>query len=232
MSNNATVTTTGLLVMRRVEATARWFSVDPGPADVECQFAVSVRCYVKRSLVFHGRGQPPSMRYQPYIGASNGSFMKFGVRNLSVLQSDGACRWALRRMLARMPQLWVLRLTNDELDDVVPSNVVPQIIRAACGDNATRGFTFRFVMEVNRQFIHDEQALLMACKEMELGSSDKPDNCPICLEGLEGEPVVQPPRCPHVFHRQCIFSWFCKATTCPICRRDVRICALPEFLAL
>ncbi|VAH83387.1 unnamed protein product [Triticum turgidum subsp. durum] len=231
MSNHAAAATAGLLVMRRVEATARWFSIDPGPADAGCQFAVSVRCYVKRSLVFRRRGQPPYVIYQPYIGASNGSIMKFGVRDLSVLQSDDACRWALRRMLARMPQLQVLRHTDVDWDDVVPSNMVPQIVRAACGDNAPHGFTFHFVMAVDRQFIHDEQALLMACKR-ELGGSDKLENCPICLDVLEGEPVVQPPRCPHAFHHRCIFRWFCKATTCPICRRDVRICALPEFLSL
>jgi hypothetical protein len=234
MSNHAVAAAAaaGLLVMRSVEATASWFSVDPAPPDAGYQFAVFVKCYVKRSLEFRGRGQPPIVRHQQYIGPSNGSAMKFLVRDLSALQSDGACRWALRRMLARMPQLRVLRLADDEWDGVVPSNVVPQIVRVACGDSATRGFTFRFVMEVDRQFIHDEQALLMACKERDLGGSDRPDNCPICLEGLEGEPAVQPPRCPHAFHRRCIFRWFCQATTCPICRSDVRICALPEFLAL
>ncbi|KAE8800761.1 RING-H2 finger protein ATL1P [Hordeum vulgare] len=224
--------TAGLLVMRMVEATSSWFSVDPGPADPGCQFAVFVRCYVKRSLEFHGRGQPATVRHQPYIGPTNGSARKFLVKDLSVLQTDGGCRWALRRMLARMPQLGVLRLAEDEWDAVVPSNVVPQIVRVACGDGATRGFTFRFVLEVARKFVHDEQALLMACKERELAGSDSPDDCPICLEGLEGELAVQPPRCPHTFHRRCIFRWFCQAPTCPICRRDVRICALPEFLAL
>ncbi|XP_073351719.1 uncharacterized protein [Aegilops tauschii subsp. strangulata] len=204
MSNHAAAAGGGPVVMRRVE----------------------------RSLQFRRCGQPPLVTDQPYLGRYGSYGNRFIVTDLSTLQSDGACRRALRRMLAELPQLRALRLTQDEWDDVVTANVVPQIVRVACGNGATRGFTFRFEMEVDRQFIYDERALLMACKERELGGGGRPDKCPICLVGLEGEPAVQPPRCPHTFHRRCILMWFCKATTCPICRCDVRFCALPEFLAL
>ncbi|XBI21640.1 hypothetical protein VPH35_062741 [Triticum aestivum] len=223
----------GPVVVRQVEATTICFSEDPAPANTGYLFAVMVTCYVKRSLDFRGHGQRPYVLEQEYIEEGGDTATTFLVRDLSTLRSDGACRWALRGMLAELSQVRALDLPEDEWDAVVPADVVPQIVRLARGDDASYGFTFCFAMEVNWRFIHGELALLMACKEWELGGSKRADDCPICLDGLEleGQPAVELP-CKHPFHSQCISTWFSKETTCPMCRGDVRLCALPEFLNL
>ncbi|KAI4963868.1 hypothetical protein ZWY2020_010346 [Hordeum vulgare] len=101
---------------------------------------------------------------------ARGSATTFPVDDLSALQSDTACRGALRGMLEQLPQLRSLWLAEDEWDAVVPADIVPQIVRVARGDDAKDGFTFCFAMKVHRRiiFIYGEQALLMACKEREL----------------------------------------------------------------
>ncbi|CAM0884668.1 unnamed protein product [Alopecurus aequalis] len=150
----------------------------------------------------------------------------FDVADLAALRSAIACRGTLRRMLAEIPQLRWLRLTEDEWDAVVPGGLVPEIVGAAHrGD----GFTFFFTLEVHRRVIYDERALLMASKERlaSMAPGDMND-CPICWDGLERECAVELPGCEHGFHWRCISMWFSTARTCPVCRGDVWHSALPE----
>ncbi|XP_037475046.1 RING finger protein 215-like [Triticum dicoccoides] len=228
----------GAVVDRRLDATTICFSEEPAPAASDGgspRFALRVTCSVTRSLEFRRSGRRPKVVLQKYTKADSDSAVTLPVGDLSVLQSDGACQGALRGMLAELRQLRELHLDEDEWDAVVPADIVPQIVRVARGDDAKDGgFTFCFAMKVHRRIIHGEEALLMACKERELDldGAGTTDDCAICLDGLEGEPAVQLPGCPHAFHRRCISTWFSKKTTCPMCRDDVRLCALRKFLNL
>merc|ERR1712232_1308942 len=53
------------------------------------------------------------------------------------------------------------------------------------------------------------------------------DECPICLESLEGEPhvAVKPhvavTRCWHTFHTTCLVRWLRVHGNCPCCRTDL-----------
>lgn len=42
--------------------------------------------------------------------------------------------------------------------------------------------------------------------------------CPICFEEI-GEGVQL--KCDHMYHSDCIHTWFMKKTTCPMCRYDI-----------
>tara|TARA_B100000963_G_C22467804_1_gene598701 strand:+ start:188 stop:625 length:438 start_codon:yes stop_codon:yes gene_type:complete len=42
--------------------------------------------------------------------------------------------------------------------------------------------------------------------------------CPICYEVI-GEGVQL--KCDHMYHKECIHTWFDKKTTCPMCRYDI-----------
>lgn len=49
------------------------------------------------------------------------------------------------------------------------------------------------------------------------------DDCPICLELMNDDSVpLKELSCSHVFHRSCIYNWFCvdpkRHTRCPICK--------------
>ena len=47
-------------------------------------------------------------------------------------------------------------------------------------------------------------------------------NCHICLEEYEDDDEIAQTPCKHLFHKNCIFSWFKRFfTTCPSCRYDL-----------
>jgi len=46
--------------------------------------------------------------------------------------------------------------------------------------------------------------------------------CAICTDPISiGKPAKQLP-CNHLFHENCISTWFCRRLTCPLCRRNFR----------
>ncbi len=49
------------------------------------------------------------------------------------------------------------------------------------------------------------------------------DNCPICIEKLEGTECEENKtlKCNHTFHKKCIDSWLFINNTCPVCRAKV-----------
>lgn len=49
------------------------------------------------------------------------------------------------------------------------------------------------------------------------------DGCLICLELFnQGETVIRL-KCNHYYHTQCIYSWFEKKMTCPLCDEILKI---------
>ena len=53
---------------------------------------------------------------------------------------------------------------------------------------------------------------------------DNTDNeCLICLEGFNKQETVIQLKCNHYYHTQCIYSWFEKKKTCPICDEILNI---------
>ena len=211
---------------RQVQAAAICFYEEGAPAG---KFEVSATCLVTRSFEFwrRDRERPPEedvIQLKRAVGTTTTTV------DLDALQNAAGCRGTLRGMLAALPQLRSLRLTEEEWDTVVPGNLVPKIVRTA---RHGHGFTFFFTLEVYLHVIHDERALLMACKErMASTAPGEGHECAICLDGLEGESAVELPGCEHVFHRRCISMWFSTERTCPICRGDVWLSSLTEFLDL
>ncbi|XP_078153157.1 RING-H2 finger protein ATL39-like [Carex rostrata] len=54
-------------------------------------------------------------------------------------------------------------------------------------------------------------------------ASNMNTDCVICLSKLQkGEPVVMLSICLHLFHPECIRSWFRHNSTCPLCRFDYK----------
>ena len=47
------------------------------------------------------------------------------------------------------------------------------------------------------------------------------DECIICLEKYNMNDKIVRLNCSHIYHRDCIKSWFNKKMTCPICRYDI-----------
>ena len=46
--------------------------------------------------------------------------------------------------------------------------------------------------------------------------------CSICLENFNiNNKCIKIPECQHIFHKDCIYKWFDKNKTCPICRIDI-----------
>tara|TARA_B100000963_G_C22417035_1_gene575927 strand:+ start:172 stop:447 length:276 start_codon:yes stop_codon:yes gene_type:complete len=52
---------------------------------------------------------------------------------------------------------------------------------------------------------------------------DKDYECIICLEEFNENETVSITKCGHLYHTQCIYSWFLKKRTCPICDIEIRI---------
>ena len=216
-------------VQRWVKATTIYFSEAAAPAG---KFAVTVTCLATCSFKFWRRGHEQAEDVIRQRVPGNITTM-FDVADLAALRSAAACRVTLRGMLEELPQLRSLRLAEDEWDAVVPGGdlILSKIVEAA---HRGHGFTFFFKMKVRRRVIHDERALLMACKER-LASATAPgemNECPICFDGLEGESAVELPDCEHAFHSRCISTWFFTEKTCPICRGDVWLSSLTEFLEI
>uniref|UniRef100_A0A5B7A7F4 RING-type E3 ubiquitin transferase n=1 Tax=Davidia involucrata TaxID=16924 RepID=A0A5B7A7F4_DAVIN len=48
--------------------------------------------------------------------------------------------------------------------------------------------------------------------------------CAVCLSEFEGDENLRLlPKCDHVFHPECIDTWFASHTTCPVCRADLTL---------
>lgn len=48
------------------------------------------------------------------------------------------------------------------------------------------------------------------------------DDCPICLCECSKDEKCCQLECGHIFHTSCIFTWFEKHDTCPMCRMEVK----------
>ena len=49
------------------------------------------------------------------------------------------------------------------------------------------------------------------------------DECIICLNNLEKNDNATLLKCGHVYHTQCIYAWFERKKTCPICDEILKI---------
>jgi Ring finger domain len=54
-----------------------------------------------------------------------------------------------------------------------------------------------------------------------ISSQETNDDCAICQELMDTN-LRKINRCNHIFHQQCIETWFQSSVTCPICRIDIR----------
>ncbi|KAE8801272.1 hypothetical protein D1007_23169 [Hordeum vulgare] len=151
----------------------------------------------------------------------------------AALQSEGACRGAIRRMLmAVLPRLMRYegghRTEECQWDEFVPAGLVESIVAGAAGGGS---YACHVWMHVNLTSVYDEaRALLLSCEAAEAAtdaaarraSDGGAATCPICMEELSGGGrVTGLAGCSHAFHRGCILEWFRTGPTCPSCRRDM-----------
>lgn len=70
-------------------------------------------------------------------------------------------------------------------------------------------------------------------KDLKKKGGEVPVLCAICMDNFRSESVVIRLQCNkmHVFHKQCLFEWYSKSKTCPLCR-DRNKHALPINLEL
>jgi hypothetical protein len=55
-----------------------------------------------------------------------------------------------------------------------------------------------------------------------LGQNDTP--CSICQDVInEGDEIRMLNNCLHIFHRNCIDTWYQRNVRCPVCRDDIRV---------
>jgi len=47
--------------------------------------------------------------------------------------------------------------------------------------------------------------------------------CIICLEGFEKGQNVSLIKCGHMYHTKCLYTWFVKNKTCPLCDDKLKI---------
>ncbi|KAI3879209.1 hypothetical protein MKW98_028776 [Papaver atlanticum] len=61
----------------------------------------------------------------------------------------------------------------------------------------------------------------------EISSQVMVNDCAVCLSEYEDKDLLRLlPKCQHVFHRECIDSWFVSHATCPVCRSNLNPIAL------
>lgn len=59
-------------------------------------------------------------------------------------------------------------------------------------------------------------------------NADLPSRCPISLTDFaDGDTILQIRRCKHAFRPNDIRQWLTRNTTCPVCRRDIRVMSFP-----
>eukprot|EP00439_Symbiodinium_sp_Y106_P057416 s3271_g8.t1 len=51
------------------------------------------------------------------------------------------------------------------------------------------------------------------------------ESCAICREAFQiGVDICRVLDCTHIFHAKCIDMWFVKASSCPLCKNDLKLC--------
>lgn len=61
----------------------------------------------------------------------------------------------------------------------------------------------------------------------EISTQGMVNDCVVCLSEYEDKDFLRLlPKCQHVFHRECIDSWFVSHATCPVCRSNLNPIAL------
>ena len=51
------------------------------------------------------------------------------------------------------------------------------------------------------------------------------DECLVCYELMQAGEVGRRMPCAHVFHDNCLTTWLNMHKTCPVCRREIEVCA-------
>jgi hypothetical protein len=131
-----------------------------------------------------------------------------------------ACRDAIRQMLTEVLPALIQCYAVEEgrWDEFVPAGLVERIVAEGAASGGSYACEPWMHVEVTRE--------LLPLRED--GGARAGEACPICMEEL-ADGVTGLPGCSHAFHRECILEWFCKAWTCPCCRRDIgNVCIVNE----
>jgi hypothetical protein len=134
-------------------------------------------------------------------------------------------------------------LSAADWDKTVPEGVEARIAERASalpgGGGACR---CDVSIRVGVEFVYSEAAeLLSACADAgdltcrrSTSSDGATSPCSICFEEMAPDDAEATclPGCAHGFHGGCIGSWFEKASTCPVCRRDKLQFLPPDYRAV
>ena len=60
-------------------------------------------------------------------------------------------------------------------------------------------------------------------KEFQVSEKLMDYECIICLEEFCPDEHVCVIKCGHIYHTTCIYSWFLKKKTCPLCNEELKI---------
>jgi len=81
--------------------------------------------------------------------------------------------------------------------------------------------TFRYDDTINRE-TDEKDELTDGLKTCKFTRSDNEEViCPICLEEFNDNETVIELSCKHIFHKDCIKSWFKNNHSCPTCRKKI-----------
>jgi len=84
----------------------------------------------------------------------------------------------------------------------------------------------KYILSIHNMFLYQR------FKEKCLNKSDiqeykikliKEGECLICLEPFQVDEVVTIINCNHKYHTHCLYSWFEKKQTCPLCDKSLTI---------
>jgi len=84
----------------------------------------------------------------------------------------------------------------------------------------------KYILSIHNMFLYQR------FKEKCLNKSDiqeykikliKEGECLICLESFQVDEVVTIINCNHKYHTHCLYSWFEKKQTCPLCDKSLTI---------
>lgn len=70
---------------------------------------------------------------------------------------------------------------------------------------------------------HKEDILEKTQSYIQQNADEDAEECIICFDPFEDLLTKVVLKCNHKFHENCLFSWFQKKMTCPMCRRNIRL---------
>ena len=111
-----------------------------------------------------------------------------------------------------------LNFTNP-LNSTNPLNTQPDLIEVTLYNNGNRiqGEMEDVQIYPSLRTLRESSTVHMYCN-----LDTEYETCTICRENFENNSIVRKLNCNHIFHLNCIDTWFESNIRCPVCRNDLR----------